>query len=128
MKATGFVGEATTMKWKTSMLEMNVMKMPPEPALHDELGRLVEGGQDGRQDIVLDFTDVDIVTSASLARLLQLRELLKDSHCELFLCSMSKATKSIFAITGLETVFRFCDHAGEALHRVEPSRGCAWPR
>ncbi len=106
------------MKRETS-LEMDVMKMPPEPALRDKLRGLVEAGQDGRQDLVLNFTDVDIVTSASLARLLQLQELLKDSHCELFLCSMSKATKGIFAITGLETAFRFCGHAGEVLHRVE---------
>lgn len=40
------------MKREASALEMNVMKMPPEPALRDELGRLVEGG---RMDAKISF-------------------------------------------------------------------------
>lgn len=54
-----------TMKPPGSTKEAGVLKVPPEAALSDALRRLVENIQDGCQDVVLDFSGVDIVMSAS---------------------------------------------------------------
>jgi anti-anti-sigma factor len=69
----------------------------------------------GDCDVVIDFSDVDIVTSSSLSKLLKLRKMLSDSGHKLVLCSVSAATKGIFMITGLDGNFEFADDKSEVL-------------
>ena len=81
-----------------------------EPETGNELGTVTEMMRErGDCDVVIDFSDVDIVTSSSLSKLLKLRKMLSDSGHKLVLCSVSSATKGIFMITGLDGNFEFAD-------------------
>ena len=86
------------------------VKLAKEPELGDELLTVVdmvkqkEGG-----DVVVDFSDVDIMTSSSIAKLLKLRKVLVDCGHELVLCSVKQKTMNLFSITGLDNVFTFVE-------------------
>jgi len=55
--------------------------------------------------VIIDFSNVDIVTSSSLSKLLKLRKLLLDCNHRLLLCSVATATKAIFSVTALDDIF-----------------------
>ena len=61
------------------------------------------------------FSDVDIVTSSSIAKLLKLRKTLVDCDKRLVFCSVNTKTKKIFTLTGLNNVFEFVDDQFVAL-------------
>jgi anti-anti-sigma factor len=81
-----------------------------EPEMGNELGTVTEMVHDRVDcDVVIDFSDVDIVTSSSLSKLLKLRKMLSDSGHKLVFCSVSAATKGIFMVTGLDGFFEFAN-------------------
>jgi anti-anti-sigma factor len=93
-----------------------LVDLPSEPEMADELGAVTEMVRDrGDCDVVIDFSDVDIVTSSSLSALLKLRKLLADCGHRLVFCSVAAATRGIFTITGLEAIFEFVDDKFVAL-------------
>ena len=54
-----------------------LVDLPQEPNMGDELKTVTDMARDrGDCDVVIDFSDVDIVTSSSLSKLLKLRKLL----------------------------------------------------
>jgi anti-anti-sigma factor len=93
-----------------------LVDLPGEPETGNELLSVTKMARDrGDCDVVIDFSDVDIVTSSSLSKLLKLRKMLSDSGHKLVLCSVSAATKGIFMITGLDGNFEFADDKSEVL-------------
>ncbi len=93
-----------------------VVDLPCEPELNDVLKDTTEVvRQRGNCDIVLDFSQVDIITSSSLSKLLKLRKVLLDCEHRLILCSVSPATKGIFSVTALEGIFEVVDDRFAAL-------------
>ena len=66
-------------------------------------------------DVVVDFSDVEIITSSNLAKLLKLRKVLTEADQKLILCTVGVRTKAIFLVTGLENVFEFVDDQFVAL-------------
>lgn len=93
-----------------------VVDLPVEPQLNDELRAATEVVRDrGNCDVVVDFSEVDIVTSSSISALLKLQKLLTDCSCKLILCNVAPATKSIFSVTGIEEIFEFADDKFMAL-------------
>lgn len=93
-----------------------VVDLSREPEIGNELLTVTKMVCDrGDCDVVIDFSDVDIVTSSSLSKLLKLRKMLFDSGHKLVLCSVSSATKGIFMITGLDGNFEFADDKSEVL-------------
>jgi anti-anti-sigma factor len=83
-----------------------VMAASPEPEIVGELKALNETvRQRGGCDVVINFSQVDIVTSSSLSALLRLHKLVHDSGHALTLCCLSPATQGILAVTGLKGVF-----------------------
>jgi anti-anti-sigma factor len=87
-----------------------LVDLSEEPEMGNELITVTKMVRDrGDCDVVIDFSDVDIVTSSSLSKLLKLRKMLSDSGHKLVLCSVSSATKGIFMITGLDGNFEFAD-------------------
>jgi anti-anti-sigma factor len=75
--------------------------------------------------VVVDFTDVDIITSSSLAALLRLRKAMKDNHRQLIFCSVKPATRNIFTLTGLDGVFEFADDQFVALAGLQLAKNPA---
>ncbi len=94
-----------------------VVDLPQEPDLGDELEALTDIVRNrGNCEVVLDFSEVDIVTSSSLSKLLKLRKLLTDCGHKFVFCNLAPATKGIFTVTGLDDdVFEFVDDKFVAL-------------
>ncbi|MBN1360238.1 MAG: STAS domain-containing protein [Sedimentisphaerales bacterium] len=93
-----------------------LVDLPPEPELGDELKTATELVRDrGDCEMVIDFSNVDIITSSSLSKLLKLRKLVGDCGHRLVFCSVAPATKGIFTITGLDGIFEIVDDKFVAL-------------
>lgn len=93
-----------------------LVRLQQEPDLGDEIqavGEIVV--ERDTCDVVVDFSDVDILTSSSIAKLLRLRKLLHDNQRQLLLSSVGPETRSIFKITGLDSVFTFTNDQFTAL-------------
>ncbi len=97
-----------------------LVDLPQEPELGDELKNATEAVRDrGDCELVIDFSNVDIITSSSLSKLLKLRKLLGDCGHRLVFCSVAPATKGIFTITGLDGIFEIVDDKFVALASLQ---------
>ena len=93
-----------------------LVDLPAEPQLSDELKTATGMVRDrGDCDVVVDFSDVDIVTSSSLSAMLKLRKLLADCGRRLVFCGVAAATKGVFTLTGLDGIFELVDDKFVAL-------------
>ena len=93
-----------------------LVDLPREPRMRGELKTLIEIVRDrGDCDVVMDFSNVDIITSSSLSKLLKLRKLMMDWNHQLIFCNVAPATKGIFAVTGLEGIFKVVEDKFVAL-------------
>lgn len=91
--------------WSDNVILVN---LAVEPELGEEIQSICEiVSSRTDQDVVIDFSDVDILTSSSIAKLLKLRKILHDNRRKLVLCCMQPQTKNIFYVTGLDSVFSF---------------------
>ena len=84
-----------------------LVEASPEPTLNEELAKTNDAVRERNDgcDVVVDFSHVDIVTSSSLSKLLKLRKLLMDVNHSLLLCNVARATKGIFSVTALDSIF-----------------------
>jgi anti-anti-sigma factor len=97
-----------------------VVDVPTEPQLGSELETVTEIIRNrGDCDAVLDFSSVDIITSSSLSKLLRLRKLMADCGHKLIFCNVAAATKGIFVLTGLDSIFEFVDDKFIALASLQ---------
>jgi anti-anti-sigma factor len=60
-------------------------------------------------DVIMDFSDVDIVTSSDICNLIILHTLLHKRGRRLILCNVAVLTKCIFTVAGLDELFDFAD-------------------
>ena len=99
--------------WSDNIILINLAQ---EPQLGEELQTVIGTiTEKGNADVVVDFADVDIVTSSSISKLLKLRKVLSSSNHRLVFSSVSPQTRQIFTITGLDTVFEFAQEQFIAL-------------
>jgi len=97
-----------------------VVDLPPEPEIADELKTVTEMVRSrGDVDVVMDFSDVDIITSSSISSLLRLRKLLSDCNRRMVFCSVAAATRNVFVTTGIEEIFEFIDDKFIALTSMQ---------
>ena len=86
-----------------------------EPQMRDELKTVTDIVRDrGDCDVIIDFSDVDIITSSSLSTLLVLRQSLTDCGHRLIFCNINTFTKSAFKVTGLDGIFELADDKSAA--------------
>ncbi len=105
--------------WSESVILVN---LAAEPYMGEELETVVAMvAEHPEKNVVIDFTDVQIVTSSSIAKLLKLRKSLFDNDRRLILSSVQPKTKSIFNLTGLDCVFEFLDNQVVALASIQVS-------
>jgi anti-anti-sigma factor len=98
-----------------------LVDLPREPRMRSELKTLVEIVRDrGDCDVVMDFLNVDIMTSTSISGLLRLRKLLADCGHRLIFCNVPPATRGVFSVVGLDEVFEFADDKFAALASIQP--------
>ncbi len=100
--------------------EIILVELPPEAQMAEELNAVIEIVRDrGDCDVVVDFSSVDIITSSNLAKFLKLRKLLTDCAHKLIFCNVAPATRSVFAVTGIEEIFKFVDDKFIALASLQ---------
>jgi len=103
--------------WEEDIILVDLSR---EPEMGDELKNVTEMVRDrGDCDVVIDFSDVDIVTSSSLSKMLKLRKLLADCGHQLVFSNVAAATKGIFTVTGLEGIFEIVDDKFVALASLQ---------
>jgi anti-anti-sigma factor len=97
-----------------------LVDLPAEPLMGDELKTITDIVKDRDDcDVVVDFSAIDIITSSSLSKFLKLRKMLSDGNHELVFCNVAPATKGIFAVTGLEGIFKVTDDKFIALASLQ---------
>ncbi len=79
----------------------------------NQLFGLIE--EDGRKKIVLDFTNVEYLSSAALGKLITMDKKVKASGGKLRLCNIRKDIYEVFAITRLNKVFDIRNTQDEAV-------------
>lgn len=103
------VGQATVVNFvdKKILDETNIQ------LIGQQLFDLVE--QDRRDKIVLDFSEVEYLSSAALGKLITLDKKVKGVKGKLRLCSIRPEIYEVFAITKLNKLFKIYDDQAEAL-------------
>ena len=101
-----------------------LVEASPEPSLNEELAKTNDIVRERGDccDVVIDFSHVDIVTSSSLSKLLKLRKLLMDCNHTLVLCSVARATKGIFSVTALDSVFTMVPDKTAAIDEINKNQ------
>jgi len=85
----------------------------------DELKNLNEIISDKCQcDVIIDFSNVEIINSWNISNLLILRGMLEDAGRKLILFDVSTVTKCIFVVAGLSEIFVFADNRSAALAAI----------
>ena len=72
----------------------------------------------GDKFIVLDFVEVDYLSSAGLRSILTLEKKLKPVSGKLILCSLKPTVQEIFDISGFTSIFTICATLEEAASKV----------
>ena len=92
----------------------------PEPDMATELENVANIARNEADcDVVVDFSNVDIMTSSSISKLLKLKKLLDGYGHQLVLCGLINATKQILKLAGLDQIFDFADDKSAALTAVK---------
>jgi anti-sigma B factor antagonist len=81
--------------------------------LGDELYAIV--GRPDCQTLVLDFSDVDFLSSAMLGKLIRIHQEMKDKGGILRLCGVCPNIRLIFKYTHLDTIFDIRDTPSDAV-------------
>lgn len=77
-----------------------------------ELSTLID---DGQRAIIIDFSELDYISSGGLRSILSTIKKLKEENGKLFLCSLTDIVKEIFDISGLSTIIPIYDSVESAL-------------
>ena len=86
--------------WSEDIVLVN---LAPEPQMGEELQSVIEtAAQKGGKDVVIDFAEVDIVTSSSIAKLLKLRKALVDCNRRLVFSSVKPHTEKSLLLERLD--------------------------
>jgi len=80
--------------------------------------KLFEAIKDGSTRMVIDFEDLDYISSAGLRVILKATKDLKRSEGTLILCSMQDYVKEVFEISGFDTFLPIVASRTEAISRV----------
>jgi anti-anti-sigma factor len=98
-----------------------LVTLPPEPKLADEVNKAIQSmSEKGSRDTVVDFSEVEIITTPSLSALVKLRKLLANGNQQLICCNVAPQIKGIFTVSGLDTIIEFADNKSSALDILQP--------
>ncbi|HON90725.1 MAG TPA: STAS domain-containing protein [Sedimentisphaerales bacterium] len=87
-----------------------LITLPAEPQSSKELEVMVRSARAGLEcDVIVDFSLVEILSSATLCNLMILERLVSANDRQLILCSVPKNIAGIFTRVGLDKLFRFAE-------------------
>jgi len=79
---------------------------------------LVRLGQSGAVRLVIDFTEVDYISSAGLRVMLTLAKRVRGSAGALALCGLEDAVRQVFELAGFVPLFAIAASRDEAIHQA----------
>jgi anti-anti-sigma factor len=82
--------------------------MNPEHADLERVGELLATSH-GARHVVINFANVEFVSSTFLGRLLAMQKKLNAAEGKLVLCGLNEVVREVFQITRLEGLFDFAD-------------------
>ena len=104
---------------------MIMVELPPEPDIRKELDTLMNVLHAGSNcDVIIDFSEVDIMTSMTLSGFLMVRELLAKTGRRLIFCNTCSITRDIFTITCFDGIFEFTNDKEKAVQMLETPQPC----
>lgn len=93
-----------------------LVDLPEALDKHDELQTVIAIlRSEGACDVVVDFSHVQVVGGAWLARLQKIQRLVNEGGHKLTLCNVAPATRGIFTIARLDDLFEFAEDRFAAL-------------
>lgn len=108
------------MSVQTGLEDVIVVDLPRELEGHNELQTVVETiRRRSGCDVIVDFSNADIVGSPTFSRLLELRRLLRELGRKLVLCGVAPKTRDVFITVQLERLFDFVEDKTAALASLE---------
>ncbi len=97
-----------------------LVTLPAEPKISDELKNINETVSSRNDcDVIIDFSNVEIITSFSISNLMILRSMLREQGHQLILCKVSVPTKCIFTVAGLDAIFELAEDKEAALAAMQ---------
>ena len=80
--------------------------------------KLTDAMQDGTTSMVIDFENLDYISSAGLRIILKTTKDLKKSEGNIILCAMQDYVKEVFEIAGFDTFLPIVPTMDEALTKI----------
>jgi len=99
------------------ILLINLPEQPQHGEEIDIVNKLLSDSVDF--DVMVNFSDVEMLTSGSICGLMILSKLLQGAGRKLVLYNLSPAIKQIFERTGLITVFELADNELDAQLHIQ---------
>jgi len=97
-----------------------LVTLPAEPGTGHDLEMVARATHPGSEDdVIVDFTLVEILPSATICHLIVLERVLSAAGRQLVLCSVSSDVKAVFRRVGLHKLFRFADDELAAAQALE---------
>ena len=106
---TSEIGDITVV----TFIERKILEAAHILELGEELLQLVE--KDGNKDLLLDFSNVEFLSSAALNKLIILDKKVKAKSGQLKLCNMMPEIREVFVITRLNQLFDIVDTREKAM-------------
>ncbi len=106
-------------KWDDETL---VVRVADDPVLTEDIGEVTARLDGPARDVVLDLSDLSLLTSSGISRLLRLRKRLREAGRRLILCAPNDQVWGVFLATALEKFFEFAPDVTEALTRLQGDR------
>ena len=97
-----------------------LITLPAEPQLSRDLEVVASSTHPASDcDVIVDFSLVEILSSATICHLIVLERVLSAAGRALVLCSASPTVKAVFRRVGLHKLFRFADDELTALQSLD---------
>jgi anti-sigma B factor antagonist len=87
--------------------------------------KLIQAIDDGSKSMIIDFKNLDYISSAGLRVILKATKALKREDGKIMLCDMQDYVKEVFEISGFDSLLPIVGSMGDALDAFSPNRSLA---
>jgi len=107
---------------------INIYKLNGHLDSNTSLGfenKLIQAIDGGSKSMIIDFKNLDYISSAGLRVILKATKALKREDGKIMLCDMQDYVKEVFEISGFDSLLPIVGSMGDALDAFSPNRGLA---
>ncbi len=99
-----------------------VVRLADDPDLSDDMSEVRDRLKGVCCDVVLDLSDLGLLTSSGISKLLRLRKHQVEGGRRLVLCSPQDKVWGVLLATGLDALFEFAETVSDALARLQSEK------